>query len=237
MNMNCSDFQTLLNREPGCTEADFLQHAHDCKDCHESYEQAMAFEAALLDAMEIDIPDDLTERVLDKVHHQQSEPQGTYRFALAASFMLLFVLAGWMGFHWGGDVAYAESLPQVVVQHIEKEIDHLHDHQQMSEDSVARLFSDFGAVMHTGIGEVSFAESCWIRHQRGMHLIIREGSSPVTLMFMPGEMIAEIQRFEWGQSMGLIIPTHYGSLAIVAPSRELVRQMHQRLNDALMWSI
>lgn len=225
-------------QEPACTEAEFLQHASDCDICCGEYAHALKFEAVLLDAMEVDTPDDLTERVLHAVQDNKHPvaTSSSYRLALVASFMLLFVLAGWMGFQWGGQAAYAEKLPQVVSQHIEKERRYLQRQGQMSEASVAQLFSRFGAVMHTSVGEVVFAEPCWVRHQHGMHLILREASGPVTLMFMPGEHIASAQSFVWGQSSGLIVPTDYGSLAIVAATPEMVDQMHQRISEALMWS-
>lgn len=235
--MNCTEFQTRLMQEPACTEEAFLQHVSDCGNCRENYDQAMEFEAQLLDAMEVDTPDELAERVLKAVNggEKPAVSTGSYRLMMAASFMLLFVVAGWMGFQWGGGVAYAEKLPQVVSQHIEKERGHLQDHVLLSEASVARLFSRFGAVMRASVGEVVFAEPCWIRYQHGMHLILREASGPVTLMFMPGEDVLHEQDFVWNESSGLIIPTDYGSLAIMAFSLEQAAQIRRRIDAALMW--
>ena len=235
--MNCTEFQTILMQEPACTERMFLQHISDCGGCREKYDSALEFEALLLDAMQVDTPDELAERVLYEVKQgkQPAVSSSVYRLALVASFSLLFVVAGWMGFQWGGGVAYAEKLPQVVSQHIAKERHHLQSQGQLSEASVAQLFARFGAVMHTSMGEVVFAEACWIRHQHGMHLILREASGPVTLMFMPGEDIVQEQDLVWEQSSGLIIPTDYGSLAIIASSPETADQIRRRVDGALMW--
>jgi hypothetical protein len=235
--MNCTEFQTTLMQEPACTEDEFLQHVSDCGSCREKYDRALEFEALLLDAMEVDAPDELAEQMLHVVKkgEKSAASASSYRLALAASFTLLFVVAGWMGFEWGGEVAYAEKLPQVVSQHIEKERRYLQSQGQLSEASVAQLFSRFGAVMRTSMGEVVFAEACWIRHQHGMHLILREASGPVTLMFMPGEDVAHEQDLVWEQSSGLIIPTDYGSLAIIASSQEEADQIRRRVDGALMW--
>ena len=224
-------------QEPACTEKEFLQHVSDCGGCRDKYDRALEFEALLLDAMQVDASDELAERMLHAVKKGR-EPVASasmYRLALAASFMLLFVVAGWMGFQWGGGVVYAEKLPQVVSQHIAKEQHHLQGQGQLSEASVAQLFSRFGAVMRSSMGEVIFAEACWIRHQHGMHLILREASGPVTLMFMPGEDVVHELDFVWEQSSGLIIPTDYGSLAIIASSREKADQIRRRVDGALMW--
>jgi hypothetical protein len=235
--MKCTEFQTRLMQEPACTEEAFLQHVSDCDSCRESYDQAMGFEALLLDAMEVDTPDELADRVLRAVNGGDGPvaSAGNFRLMMAASFMLLFLVAGWMGFQWGGGVAYAEKLPQVVSQHIAKERHHLQSQGQISDASVAQLFARFGAVMRTSMGEVVFAEACWIRYQHGMHLILREASGPVTLMFMPGEDIAQEQDLVWEQSRGLIVPTDYGSLAIIASSPETADQIRRRVDGALMW--
>ncbi len=232
--MNCTEFQTTLMQEPACTEEMFLQHVSDCGGCREKYDSALEFEALLLGAMQVDIPDELAERVLYEVK-QPAASSSVHRLALVASFSLLFVVAGWMGFQWGGGVAYAEKLPQVVSQHIAKERHHLQSQGQLSEAAVAQLFARFGAVMRSSMGEVVFAEACWIRHQHGMHLILREASGPVTLMFMPGEDILQEQDLVWEQSSGLIIPTDYGSLAIIASSPQKAIQIRRRVDDALIW--
>ncbi len=236
--MNCTEFQNTLMQEPTCTEAEFLRHASDCDPCREQYEHTLKFEALLLNAMELETPTDLTERVLRAVQasEQHAATARLRKMALAVGLMLLFVVAGWMGFQWGGRAVYAEKLPQLVSQHMEKERRYLRRQGRLSDAYVAQLFSRFGVVMHSSVGGVVFAEPCWIRKRRGMHLILREGSDSVTLMFMPGEYIADSQNFAWGQFSGLIIAADYGSLAIVAASPEVVDQMRQRISVALMWS-
>lgn len=235
--MNCTEFQTRLMQEPACTEEAFLQHVSDCGSCREEYDRALEFEALLLDAMEVDAPNDLAERVVNAVNEGQkpAASNGGYRLMLAASFMLMFVVAGWMGFQWGGGAAYAEKLPQVVSQHIEKERRHLQDNALLNETSVAQLFSRFGAVMHASVGEVVFAEACWIRYRHGMHLILREASGPVTLMFMPGEEVPGEKALAWEGSSGMIVPADYGSLAILASSLEQAAQIRKRVEAALIW--
>jgi len=236
--MNCTEFNELLMQEPACTEAEFLQHAADCDACGEEYDSVLEFEAMLLETVQIDTPDGLAERVLNVVQENKKPAASAamYRFALAAGFSLLFVIAGWMGFQWGGAAAYAEKLPQVVSQHIEKERHYLQATGQLSEASVVQLFARFGAVMHASMGEVTFAEPCWIRQQHGMHLILSEASGPVTLMFMPGEYTDSAQSYVLGGSSGLIIPTDYGSLAIVADTPAMVARIHRRVDAVLMWS-
>ena len=235
--MNCTEFQTRLMQEPACTEEAFLQHIGDCGSCREKYDNALEFEALLLDAMEVDTPNDLAERVVDAVNKRQkpAASNGRYRLMLAASFMLMLVVTGWMGLQWGGGAAYAEKLPQVVSHHIEKEQRHLQENTLLSETSVAQLFSRFGAVMHASVGDVVFAEACWIRYRHGMHLILREASGPVTLMFMPGEDLPDEKKLAWKESSGLIVPTDYGSLAILASSPEQAAQIRQRVDAALIW--
>ena len=235
--MNCSEFQTILARDPACTEAAFLQHVSDCAGCREQYDRAREFEALLLDAIQVDAPDEMAGRVLRAVEKGEGPRRsvGNPGLTVAVGIVLLLVVTGWMGFQWGGGAAYAEKLPQVVAQHIAKEQRHLRDNRLLDQTSVTPLFSRFGAVMHGNIGEVVFAEACWIRYRHGMHLILREASGPVTLMFMPGEDAAHEQDLAWQKSSGLIIPTDYGSLAIVAASLEQVDQIRRRIDAALMW--
>ena len=236
--LNCSDFQKILMQEPACTKPGFLQHAKDCRTCREKYERALEFEARLLDAMEVDVPDELAERVLHSLGKEREHGIAVAKYgwgALAAGFLLLVTLAGWMGFDRGGGTAYAENLPQVVSQHIEKERHHLQSQERLGEAEVAQLFARFGAVMHAGMGKVVFAEACWIRHQHGLHLILSEAHGPVTLLFMPGEYVARRQDLQFAKSSGLLLPAVYGSLAIVAPSHEMAAQVQRRVDGALMW--
>lgn len=127
------------------------------------------------------------------------------------------------------------ALTQSVLHHIEDESHHLREAGPVSAGRLRWVFERFGATLVDDIGPVNFAAECLMRARNGVHLVLPGRVGPITVFFMPGEMTdgrrpVQSERFE-----GSIVPTAWGSIAVVGEQGEAVDGLGQRLADAVAW--
>lgn len=238
--MKCNEFRQLLLEDPRGLEREALDHAQNCEACGREYARALAFEDSLLEALQVKKPEDLESRLI--LAHELSAKKSLLGLPLdwmpvAAGLMLLVVFAGWMGFQWGGSSVYADGLSATVLQHIDDEAAHLAEKRDIPGTELAAHFSRFGGVMVQNMGQVDFASPCWIRKQMGLHLVVTDDQGPVTILLMPGEYVREKEIVDAGEFTGVILPTSYGSMAVIGSRQTSVDAAVQRVQEAVLWGI
>ena len=237
--MDCLEFRQILLHTPLCSHDAFIKHAQSCPACARQREEFLLMEQELVEALEVDPPDDLAERIMATV---ASEERRMPRFfsrswlSVAASLFLLISVTAWFGFSTGVNNAVASGLTDTVLNHIESESWALSKNHPVADDKLIALFAQFGAVMSKPVGDVYFASPCWIRKQTGLHLVVSGAQGPVTVLLMPGEVIKETEVVEVEQFTGLIVPTVYGSMAIVGEKGERIEQALRRIEEGLMFN-
>lgn len=235
--MNCLEFRHHLLTDPNTRLAGFAQHRANCPACAREAQQAGRFEQALHAAMAVEIPEGLQARIL-LARALESPPRAGHRpwLALAASLLLAIGVAGGLGYHWRAATLQPVDLQSAVFRHISDELHHLHEDRKLSAAQLTDLFDRFGARVGAGIGKVNYAGQCKIRKHAGLHLVLPGREGPVTVLFMPDEPVPERQSLHTDRFTAVIVPTGYGSVAVVGePGETALDEVLERVSQNVVW--
>ena len=234
--MNCLDFRRRLLEDPFNNDAEALAHEEQCTQCAAYAREQRALETRLRGVLsEISPPAELADNIQLAVKlDQRGRSRRQVWYATAASVLLIVgaTLASLVTESWErGNMALAQS----VLNHIDDEAHHLREAGPVSPQRVKFVFARFGAHLHGDIGQVNFAAECLMRKRNGVHLVLPGERGPVTAFFMPGEhteqpLPVNSERFE-----GHIVPTHWGSIAVVGEHGESLAGLGQQLAAAVEW--
>jgi len=234
--MNCLDFRRQLLTDPFCKDTELLAHEADCPSCAPFARDVRAQEIRLRNALQaISPPDGMAERIqLAARFDQRSTVQRRWWYSAAAAVLMTIGVSMVSLFTTSidrGNVALAQS----VINHIEDESNHLHEAQPVSAGRMNRVFERFGAELAGNIGTVNFAAECLMRDRTGVHLVLPGKMGPITVFFMPGEMTASTLAVNSARFNGQILPTSWGSIAVVGEAGESLDGLGERLAAAVRW--
>lgn len=236
--MDCLEFRRKISQDPNATTGEAGEHALHCPECARELEEALRFEKILMKALEIDVPPGIAEQIErtgKPVFQPASWSCSMPRLAMFTSMLLAIPLVAWLVFKSAGMPAFAEGLPKMVLAHIDGEPELLQKRERVDSDRLASLLAEYGAVVIGDVGHVTYAGHCWIRTRTGLHLVLHGAYGPVTVLLMPGEFIVDRQPVNSDYQSGAIIPTAYGSMAVVGYTGETVDHIVRRLDRVVMW--
>ncbi len=216
--------------EPCCEDQDFIAHRESCARCAREWQQAREFEQMLQVAMSVQPENDLrAKQPLDRAARWRRQ------IWLKAVSVLLLVGAAVAGFNLAQQMFTGDDLPQLVVRHIQKEPEILNSRQAMNEMELLEALSPLGFELIEIPAEVTAAIPCWIRKRRGMHMVMRGGDGPVTVLLMPGEYAQQQQVVAALSLSGFLIPTGWGSMAVVSHTGEDIESLMHSLRRGMRW--
>ncbi len=243
--MNCLQFRRKLLEDPRCREPDFRRHGHDCAACQREFERVQAFEASLREAIHVEPPAGLEERIL-RAQRRASSPTEQpapapaprrYWPAIAAGIVMLFGATLLYESGWRGTPHGPQGLETTVLNHIQDELPHLHEVRDVPAERLARLIAQLGGELKTPLRHVNFAGKCQMRKYPGAHLVLAGEKGPVTVLIMPGEKIPAARRFRSERFDGELMPIANGSVAVVGERNEDVGRIARRVAQSIRWRI
>lgn len=234
--MNCLEFRRRLMIDPFCKDEDLHEHEAKCPDCANFARDLRAQETRMRALLrEVSPPEGLAERVqLAARFEENTNTRQRWWYAIAASVLLVIgvsMISVWTTSMERSDIALAQS----VIHHIEDEANHLREAQPVSDGRLKWVFNRFGAELAADIGQVNFAAECLMRKKNGVHLVLPGEVGPITVFFMPGEQAASTIEVAAGRFQGEIVPTDWGSIAVVGEKGETLSGKGERLAAAVRW--
>lgn len=222
--MNCLEFRQRVLADPQDTAPDIQRHTDECPSCAGFLAEQRAFEQELAQAIAVDAPARLHERIVLRQTVQRA--RSLRQLAYAAS--LAIIVAGAIGtFTWH------ESVAEAVVGHINSEPDHLYAQSRVDIQTVYTVLNRVGLTLRGDLGEVRYAGNCPIGRTLGAHLVFAGTHGPVTVLVLPDRPVAARQALRAAGFDGTIIPAARGSVAIVGVPGEALPALEQRLRDAV----
>lgn len=212
-----------------------IQHLSACGDCAREAEKACLFEDKLRSALLLDAPEGMASQA--SLGREAAQPRRRFAhraWALAAVLLLGLGAAGWSNVAMFGDDA---PLADLVLRHIQHESEMLLKDEQTPPGALAALLQPLGGKITSDIGKVRYAVRCLIRHEMGVHLVLAGERGPVTVLLMPGEHLASPRAVNAQGFSGILLPTDYGSMAVVGEQPEAYQQLAERVNNAVSWKI
>lgn len=236
--MNCLEFRRQLLIEPRQQRTELLDHARDCPSCCREYRRALEFEKRLSEALAIASPAGLDSRILLGQQMARRKPRArTWRQLQIAAGILLALGIALLSEHLGSDNDRVNELRGEVVAHIEDEPATLQASGNIEADRMNSLFATFGLKQLGSLGEVRYAGICDIGERKGIHIVVQGKTRPVALVLLPGERIRTPAPIRTLSLTGVIVPTEYGSLAVVADPKEPVAPVLKRVKPAIVVGI
>lgn len=230
--MNCQEFRQHCASEPNCQEKEFLSHQHNCLTCAAFVEQLIRFEPFLVEAIQVEAPPGLSQRILHR--HQNYSQKSSYRrrfiYALAASLLVLISLVGiWW---WQPDTI---AMPQKIIAYIENEPLSFKTDGEVSSEELRRMFKMIGAELTGEVGKASFCKVLTFEGHMSAQLVLIGTRGPVNVLFILDSQINERQSFRSNKLEGILLPAVWGNIAIVGAPEEPLEKVANRLNEAIRW--
>lgn len=142
---------------------------------------------------------------------------------IAASLLVVTLTLGLWQNSQQAHITKGVDIVNHVIEHIE------HDPSLMtavklpsSEQELQELFASVGAQLSKPVEGMSYAGICDVEGQDGLHIVMQENGSPVTIIVMPGQQVAAMEAFEASGYQGELVPVKGGVVAIVADTMEQV---------------
>ena len=237
--MNCIEFRHQLLNDPMCKTAEFYQHRDSCSACAREAIRALNFENKLHEALSVTLPDGLNARIIlaQTLNNKKSRSGFQYQWLAAAAMIVLVIgLAGWLGFQWSDQQAGFLNLQTAVLNHITDELDHLHEDRDIQTADITSLLAPFGARLDGNLGRVNYLGRCNIRKQAGIHIVVPGKEGSVTILLMPGEYVDAEMVVSSSRFSGRIIPTAYGSIAVVGERGEVLDSISNSIIRNIYWT-
>lgn len=237
--IDCLTFRRRLLEDPQQETRAMARHEANCPTCAAYTRQVRATDRQLAELLDVEVPPALAERIQLAVNFERTPQPQKHRslwLAIAASLLLaIFVGILWLDGRPTIDSLHQVTLNESVLHHINDEIHVLRQPGPVGPYKVERLFAHFGATLTGPIGPVSFAAECKMRHKTGVHLVIPGEMGAITVLFMPGEMTDHQEAIITKRFAGKILPTGWGSIAIVGEKGEHLEQLTSRLQKVVEW--
>ena len=232
---DCSTYREAIAADPR-HESD--AHVSHCESCQAFRDEFRSLDRRIAAALSVPVPElkmpELAEVDASDVTTLPVRRKTTpVWLAVAATVAIAAVL----GFRMLGSELTYPSLADEIVAHLDHEPYALRvTDKAVSERRLARVVPADVATMDTGIGLVTYAQSCVINGRKVPHLVIQGERGPVTILLMPEQKVDGVQPID-GQSInGVILPVGDGSIAIIGETGEDLERIQNNVNSSVTWS-
>lgn len=231
--MNCLDFRRQFLADPYTKDPILHAHRNECAGCGKQAEKILQFESALTNALKVDPPENLNEKILmrETLQHRQSSRRTFRTLALAASIVVASVVA----FNLYRSPDSSTPVDLLAIEHV------MHDSRALMSTSVvstARIKKvmetvniDFGGELRN----VTFAGNCRVNGKLGVHLVVAGEHGPVTILFLPGETAESTMMTEHDAMHVMVLPNSRGSTAIVGKTLADVETIESTVKQSVNW--
>lgn len=215
--MNCLDVRRILSTDSSHNRLELEEHLASCSSCARFVVETEQFEAVLSEALHIDVPDGLADRIIlskSMAAKRDKRQRRNKYFAIAASLFLTVNLVGGLLY-----INAPYALDQVALRHVVDEEHHLYEKNNIQLAQLNNVLKALNVRLDKNIGKTTYAGLCHIRKYRGGHVVMQGKTSPVTLLLMPGEYVSQQASMNNSKFSGVILPIKNGSVAIISKDK------------------
>ncbi len=212
-----------------------MRHKNECAACTDFAEHMRKVNKTLVEALRVDVPENLASRIILRQSLQKSEVPSKYkprRYAIAASLLLTLGLAG-------GLYTIISTAPfhRAVMAHLDGEWDLLVQRQDVSDQKLMSMLDTVGGELKGDIGKIKHASLCDFSEYGGAHLVLEGRKGPVVVLLLPKKDIAGPNVMSGNRSEGILVSTNNGSMAIVGDKDEALHDVERQVRAALVWRL
>jgi hypothetical protein len=237
--MNDLEFRRRLFADPHDT--DVAKEAAKDPEQQALLEDLQAFDAQLNDALQVEVPEGLAERILAKQQqdndHNVLQRKSWFRrnktplaTAASATFAVgLYFMSATQSPLLAGDHA---------LSHVRHEKSAFASDKEIAMQNVNEKLAKFGAKLRDLPGKVTYATFCHFQGQESLHLVFQSEFGPMTVFIVPIDKKNSLGgngQFEDEQYSGIIDQDKHGATVLVANLGSPVKQYQKQVVNALKW--
>lgn len=226
---NCIDFRREKLADPRRLSEAAEEHLIGCAACQAFSRRINAGERTLQQAVAVEVPDGLADRILAGSRSRVAQPLKLW--ALAAS-VVLSVGLGVQYWHTAPD----RERVALAVEHVMHEPEALMSTRLIEPQRVSQVLESFGAEVKVPMTAVRYVKLCPVPGGTGWHIVFDTPKGPATLLLLPqkDERVRTITASHRG--MGVHVePGGQGLVAVVAGDTELAREAAGMLRQHVSW--
>ncbi|MEM7304168.1 MAG: DUF3379 family protein [Pseudomonadota bacterium] len=232
--MNCLSVRRLISTNVRDDSEAFLEHISGCPSCKSFYEKQLRFNRTLKQALEVEVPEGLAERILVETNlsEKKSSQKNVKWLAMAASILVVVVVFSTTTLH------SPPALADAILEHVKVDVAPLQEQSDISLAQLNQLLKPHGVKAEKNIGHATAAGLCVIKGKQGAHVVFQGKNEPVTMIIVPETLKAdEIHTINDQQYKGYLVGTKHGTLAVISEDEESLQEFKTRMRENLMFFI
>ena len=237
MSMNFSEFIRQLGAEPLSQDPAFLRARSSSPEFHQAAEEADAFEEKLTRAMDLQLPDDMMESILQVSRHPAGGAAASTSpwwrsMALAAGILIAIVATG---ITWNMNRGW-DSVDEYVADH------YRHDGSRLvaragekSTQDIQGFFASFNVEAAPKLAEiVSVIKYCPTPNGKGVHMVLNTRAGPVTVIYMPATEVNDRETLKFDGMQVLLVSLEKGSAAIIGTGSQAILALYSVVQNSIL---
>jgi hypothetical protein len=237
MSMNFSEFIRQLGAEPRSQDPEFLRARQSSPEFLRAAQEADAFEEKLTRAMDLQLPDDMMERILQISRNPAGADMAATipwwrSMALAAGIL---VAVGVAGITWNMNRGW-DSVDEYLADH------YSHDGPSLvaragekTTKDIQAIFALFNVEATPELAKiVSVIKYCPTPDGKGVHMVLNTSEGPVTVIYMPATEVNDHETLEFDGMQALLVSLEKGSAAIIGTGSQGISALYSVIQNSII---
>lgn len=237
MSMNFSEFIRQLGAEPHSRDPAFLRARQSSPEFVQAAQEAETFEEKLTRAVDLQLPDDMMERIL-QVSRNPVETSATATtpwwrsMALAAGIL---IAVGAAGITWNMNRGW-DNVNEYLADHYSHDGPGLvaRAGEKTTED-IQAIFALFNVQAAPELAKiVSVIKYCPTPDGKGVHMVLNTSAGPVTVIYMPATEVNDRETLAFDGMHALLVSLEIGSAAIIGTGSQGISTLYSVIQSSII---
>jgi len=228
-------FRRRIYADPNDSESDIVAACQQDKQKAKFKSEMLEFDKLLQDSLSVEVPDNLTERILlgQSIDLQQKQKR-KHRLHLAMAASVAFAVG--ITFQMVGVSPRYDTLGDHALAHLTSEIDHIPTLASYTQEQLNVKLAHFGGEMTEQIAPIKFANFCDFDGTTSLHLVLQSGDRDVTVFIVPADSgLKSSQQFGDMNYQGETVQTRTADMVIITDRDESVGKWREQLQKSIKW--
>ncbi len=227
-------FRRTLYADPRTRQTDVLNAIQDDTHKRRFWEELQAFENEIEAALDIDVPDNLSQKLLLKQSikiETEARAKQPWYWAMAATIALAAVLS------FALITPTTSSLTFDAITHVAHASTEVSKYGPLDMQTVNAKLANYNGTMSDDLGEILSANFCYLDHIKSLHLIIKGETGLLSLFVLPEEGTAPVENsFSNHEYNGLSFLLESTRVIVVGEDESELQSFSQRAREYLSFS-